>query len=96
MGRLEKDFDGVALVCSLLGNTSPNDRHRCFSLLNKISSKLYFLISAPFSSLSLFIPAIVSGLGYTSLNAQLMTIPPYAVAYVVTLLVSWSADRFDS
>ncbi|CAD6593337.1 MAG: hypothetical protein ASARMPREDX12_007091 [Alectoria sarmentosa] len=57
---------------------------------------LYFLISAPFSSLSLFIPAIVSGLGYTSLNAQLMTIPPYAVAYVVTLLVSWSADRFNS
>ncbi len=58
--------------------------------------KLYFLISAPFSSLSLFIPAIVAGLGYTSLNAQLMTIPPYAVAYVVTLLVAWSSDHFNA
>lgn len=57
---------------------------------------LYFLISAPFSSLSLFLPQIVSGLGYTSLHAQLMVIPPYAVAYVVTLLISWSADRFNS
>lgn len=25
-----------------------------------------------------------------------MTVSPYAVAYVVTLLVSWSADRFDA
>ena len=60
------------------------------------TAKLYFLISAPFSSLSLFIPPIVANLGYTSLEAELMTVPPYAVAYVVTLLVSWSADRFNS
>ena len=58
--------------------------------------KLYFLISVPFSSLSLFIPSIVAGLGYTSLKAQLMTIPPYAVAYVVTLTVAWSSDRFNA
>ena len=25
-----------------------------------------------------------------------MTVPPYAVAYVVTLLVSWSADYFNA
>lgn len=25
-----------------------------------------------------------------------MTVPPYAVAYVVTLLVSWSADHFNA
>ncbi|KAL3436356.1 major facilitator superfamily domain-containing protein [Aspergillus tetrazonus] len=57
---------------------------------------VYFGISAPFSSLSLFTPAITSGLGYTSLNAQLMTVPPWAVAYVVTTAVAWSADHFNS
>ncbi|KAF6239728.1 hypothetical protein HO173_002274 [Letharia columbiana] len=57
---------------------------------------LHFLISTPFSSLSLFAPTRVAGLGYTSLSAELMTIPPYAVAYVVSLVVSWSADRFNS
>ncbi|KAL3441237.1 major facilitator superfamily domain-containing protein [Aspergillus insuetus] len=57
---------------------------------------VYFGISAPFSSLSLFTPAITSGLGYTSLNAQLMTVPPWAVAYVVTTVVAWSADHFNS
>ncbi|KAL4877305.1 major facilitator superfamily domain-containing protein [Aspergillus karnatakaensis] len=57
---------------------------------------VYFGISAPFSSLSLFTPAITSGLGYTSLEAQLMTVPPWAVAYVVTTAVAWSADHFNS
>lgn len=42
---------------------------------------IYFGISVPFSSLSLFTPSITAGLGYGDLRAQLMTVPPYAVAY---------------
>ncbi|KAJ6161293.1 hypothetical protein N7470_004689 [Penicillium chermesinum] len=57
---------------------------------------IYFGISTPFSSLSLFTPAITAGLGYSNLRAQLMTVPPYAVAYVVTVAVAWSADYFNS
>ncbi|KAF5027615.1 hypothetical protein F66182_286 [Fusarium sp. NRRL 66182] len=57
---------------------------------------IYFGISAPFSSLSLFTPSITAGLGFQDLQAQLMTVPPYAAAYVVTLLVSWSADKHNS
>lgn len=69
-----------------------------FSPVNKscwLLGKVYFGISTPFSSLSLFTPAITSGLGYSNLRAQLMTVPPYAVAYVVTVAVSWSADHFN-
>ncbi|KAE8420447.1 major facilitator superfamily domain-containing protein [Aspergillus pseudocaelatus] len=57
---------------------------------------IYFGISTPFSSLSLFTPSITAGLGYENLEAQLMTVPPYAVAYVVTVAVSWSADHFNA
>ncbi|KAL3441778.1 major facilitator superfamily domain-containing protein [Aspergillus insuetus] len=57
---------------------------------------IYFGISTPFSSLSLFTPSITAGLGYESLKAQLMTVPPYAVAYVVTIAVAWSADHFNA
>ncbi|PBP16023.1 hypothetical protein BUE80_DR013171 [Diplocarpon rosae] len=57
---------------------------------------IYFGISTPFSSLSLFTPSITAGLGYTGLNSQLMTVPPYAVAYVVTILASYSADHFNA
>ncbi|KAH6673117.1 MFS transporter [Halenospora varia] len=57
---------------------------------------VYFGISVPFSSLSLFTPSITAGLGYHDLLAQLMTVPPYAVAYVVTLAASYSADHFNA
>ncbi|KAI5924202.1 major facilitator superfamily domain-containing protein [Camillea tinctor] len=57
---------------------------------------VYFGISVPFSSLSLFTPSITAGLGYKDLEAQLMTVPPYAVAYVVQILTSWSADHFNA
>ncbi|KAH7627835.1 major facilitator superfamily domain-containing protein [Sordaria sp. MPI-SDFR-AT-0083] len=57
---------------------------------------IYFGVSVPFSSLSLFTPSITSGLGYKDLQAQLMSVPPYAVAYVTQILVSWSADHFNA
>jgi len=44
--------------------------------------QIYFGISTPFSSLSLFTPSITAGLGYKDLTAQLMTVPPYAVACI--------------
>ncbi|KAL2793516.1 major facilitator superfamily domain-containing protein [Aspergillus keveii] len=57
---------------------------------------VYFGISTPYSSLSLFTPSITAGLGYQNLKAQLMTVPPYAVSYVVTVVVAWSADHFNA
>ncbi|KAK7446649.1 hypothetical protein VKT23_014343 [Stygiomarasmius scandens] len=57
---------------------------------------VYLCIAVPFSSISLFAPTIVSGLGYTGLTAQLFTIPPYACAYVVTCLISWLSDRWEA
>ena len=45
------------------------------------------------SSLSLFAPTIVAGLGYQDLRAQLFTVPPYAVAYVVTLAMGIFSDH---
>ncbi|KAK4124401.1 MFS general substrate transporter [Parathielavia appendiculata] len=57
---------------------------------------MQFGLSVPFGSLSLFVPFITAGLGYVDLQAQLMTVPPYAAAYVCQLLVSHSADRFNA
>jgi hypothetical protein len=49
--------------------------------------------SVAFSSISLFTPTIVSGLGYEGLAAQLFTVPPYAIAFVVTLIIAWKSDK---
>ncbi|VUC27890.1 unnamed protein product [Clonostachys rosea] len=56
---------------------------------------VYFSKSCPFSSLSLFAPSITKGLGYDSLEAQLMTVPPYAAAFVVTIALSFYCDKYN-
>ncbi|KIW72636.1 hypothetical protein PV04_00816 [Phialophora macrospora] len=42
---------------------------------------------------SLFIPTIIQQMGYKSIHAQLLSVPPYAVAAVVTIAVGFIADR---
>ncbi|KAI0702376.1 MFS transporter [Cerioporus squamosus] len=56
----------------------------------------YISNSVSFSSNSLFAPTIVAGLGYTGLDAQLFTVPPYAIGFVVTVTVAWLADRYEA
>lgn len=42
---------------------------------------------------SLFLPTILGGMGYSGTHAQLLTVPPYAVAAVMTVVVNWIADH---
>lgn len=42
---------------------------------------------------SLFLPTILVQLGYTSTKANLLSVPPYAVAAVMTVTIGWLADR---
>ncbi|KAI0425425.1 major facilitator superfamily domain-containing protein [Xylaria sp. FL1042] len=54
------------------------------------------LLDLKLRSLSLLTPTIVAGLGYHDLQAQLFTVPPYAVAYVVTLGLGMLSDRYKN
>ncbi|KAF2429822.1 putative MFS transporter [Tothia fuscella] len=42
---------------------------------------------------SLFLPSIIAQLGYTSTRANLLSVPPYAAAAIMTISVGWYADR---
>ncbi|KAH3916039.1 hypothetical protein HBI56_038760 [Parastagonospora nodorum] len=42
---------------------------------------------------SLFLPTIISQLGYKATTANLLSVPPYAAAAVVTVFIGWLADR---
>jgi MFS family permease len=42
---------------------------------------------------SLFLPTIIKQLGYTSTKANLLSVPPYAAAAIMTITVGWYADR---
>ena len=54
---------------------------------------VYLALAVSLSSVALFTPTIVSGLGYQGLQAQLFTVPPYAVGVVVTVSVAWQSDK---
>jgi hypothetical protein len=56
----------------------------------------YLLDCIPLGSLTFFTPTIVTGLGYDSIKAQLMTVPPWVVGYFFSLFLGWSADRHNA
>src|SRR5271170_1302488 len=50
-------------------------------------------MSLPLYTLSLFLPTIITKLGYTAAQAQLLTVPPYAVATILTVIVAVLAEK---
>jgi hypothetical protein len=56
----------------------------------------YILDCIPLGSLTFYTPTIVSGLGYESIEAQLLTVPPWIVGYLMSLTLSFSADHFNA
>lgn len=47
----------------------------------------------PVYALSLFLPSIISGMGYTDANAQLLSTPPYILAMFFALFMAWVSDK---
>lgn len=44
--------------------------------------------------LAYFTPTIVQGLGFDSTKTQLLTVPPFVLAFIVTMIVAYLADRY--
>ncbi|KAJ5930445.1 hypothetical protein N7466_005938, partial [Penicillium verhagenii] len=53
----------------------------------------YWGVAVAVYALSLFLPTIISGLGYSAAIAQLLTIPIYAAATISCILVGYFADK---
>ena len=54
---------------------------------------MYWGIVCPLYGISLFLPTIINGLGYYSSTAQLLTVPIYVTAAILTVIVAYYADR---
>ncbi|KAL6306376.1 MFS general substrate transporter [Sparassis latifolia] len=57
---------------------------------------IYFGANCALASISAFLPTIITTFGYTNARAQLLTVPPYAVAAVFLCLNSYCSDRLQS
>jgi MFS family permease len=62
--------------------------------------KLWYILvfnicaSVPSQAFSVFLPLVVQGLGYSSLQANLMSVPPYVCGAVGLYLFAFSSDHF--
>ncbi|KAF9239791.1 major facilitator superfamily domain-containing protein [Melanogaster broomeanus] len=57
---------------------------------------IYFGVNCALASLSAFLPTIIKTFGYTNALAQILTVPPYAVAAIVLCSTAYATDRFQS
>ncbi|KAL8713597.1 MAG: hypothetical protein Q9220_002459 [cf. Caloplaca sp. 1 TL-2023] len=54
---------------------------------------IYMGADGPLYAFSLFLPTIINGLGYSGTHAQLLSVPPYAAAAILTITIGYIADR---
>ncbi|KDQ58571.1 hypothetical protein JAAARDRAFT_128911 [Jaapia argillacea MUCL 33604] len=57
---------------------------------------VYFGLNCALASISAFLPTIIKTFGYTNALAQLLTVPPYAVAAIFLCLCAYISDRIQS
>lgn len=53
----------------------------------------FHTLSLPLYTLSLFLPTIITALGYSAAKAQLLTVPPYAIATILTVVVAILSEK---
>jgi hypothetical protein len=51
-------------------------------------------IVTPILSFTLFLPTIISAMGYSKVNVNLLSVPPNAVAFVTVIVVTYLSDKY--
>ncbi|KAI1631150.1 major facilitator superfamily domain-containing protein [Biscogniauxia mediterranea] len=61
-----------------------------------LTAFMFFLTNMAYSSLPVFLPTILTEMGYTALQAQALTAPPYLVSFLTVLATARLSDRHHS
>lgn len=54
---------------------------------------MYFGANVSYASLPVYLPTILSAMGYSSINAQGLSAPPYFCAFLFALITTYVADK---
>lgn len=54
---------------------------------------MYFSCNVSFASLPVFLPTILNEMGFSAIQAQGLSAPPYFISFIVVILSTWIADR---
>ena len=60
---------------------------------NFLTAFMYFSCNTSFASLPVFLPTVLNEMGFTAIDAQGLTAPPYFVAFLVTIGSAYVADK---
>jgi hypothetical protein len=58
-----------------------------------LTALMFFSCNVSFASLPVFLPTILEEMGFTGVNAQGLSAPPYLLSFLVTVATAWFADR---
>ncbi|KAK3695680.1 major facilitator superfamily domain-containing protein [Podospora appendiculata] len=61
-----------------------------------LCAAIWFCLLVPLYSFSLFLPSIIAGMKYTSTTAQLFTVPPNMLGFLVVILTAHLSDKVKS
>ncbi|KAK6531893.1 hypothetical protein TWF694_003056 [Orbilia ellipsospora] len=56
---------------------------------------MYFSCNVSYSSLPVYLPTILNQMGFSAINSQGLSVPPYFISVFVTVGTCWVADRFQ-
>ncbi|KII88410.1 hypothetical protein PLICRDRAFT_54249 [Plicaturopsis crispa FD-325 SS-3] len=56
----------------------------------------FFFCGTTLYGLAYFEPAIVQTMGFTAVRTQLMSVPPFAAAFVVNMIAAWISDKYNA
>ncbi|KAL1968168.1 hypothetical protein VTN77DRAFT_2003 [Rasamsonia byssochlamydoides] len=83
--------DGIEKISERLSKRDIEETAKDWKLWYALIFNICASVSA--QAFSVFLPLVVKGLGYTSLNANLMSVPPYVCGAVGLYLFAVSSDR---
>jgi hypothetical protein len=43
--------------------------------------------------MALFMPSLIAGMGYSNIESQLLTVPPYILASIWSIILAWLSQR---
>jgi len=58
-----------------------------------LTALMYFSCNVSFASLPVFLPTIINQMGFTAVQAQGLTAPPFFLSFCFTIITTWIADK---
>lgn len=95
LARLQADSSGAASSDAKHEKFSWDKVKRALLNINTLLMSLnFFFLITPIYSYSLFLPTIISALGFSDVTTQLLTVPPNMCGFFIVLAACWASDKF--